>query len=258
MMILYFFVFIFGTIIGSFLNVVIDRWNTGKTLGGRSKCDVTGKTLAWYELIPILSFLMQGGKSRHTGTKLSLQYPLVEVSTGLVFVLVFQKFWPVIFSAPANFMYAMFFYFFIFSILIAILVYDFKHKIIPDWFVWEFNILALLNVFIFFPSLGNIIAGPLVALPLFFLWFISGGKWLGFGDVKFALGMGWLLGISTGFAALLLSFWIGAIVGVGILLYYKKKNHQIPFAPFLILATFITFLYNIDMESISYFFGIFI
>lgn len=260
MTLIYLFVFGLGAIIGSFLNVVVDRWNTGRGLGGRSKCDATGKTLAWYELIPVVSYLIQGGKSRHSKTHLSVQYPLVEISTGFVFLFIFQKFWPLVFKYPVDFMFAILFYFAVFSVLVSIFVYDWKHKIIPDLFVWKFNILVLLNVLFFYPSLWNILSGPIVALPLFLLWFASKGKWLGFGDVKLALGMGWLLGISAGLAALLMSFWIGAVVGIFILIINKNKkgkskNREIPFAPFLILGTLISFLYNVDMNSISNFFN---
>ncbi len=251
---IYVFIFIFGTMIGSFLNVVVDRFNTGRGLGGRSKCDSTGKTLAWYELIPVFSYLAQGGKSLHSKTKISIQYPLVEAGTGILFVLIFQKFWPMIYRFPNHFMLGLFFYFFIFSLLIAIFTYDIKHKIIPNLFVWKFNIIALLSVLFFYPTALTLLAGPLVASPLFLLWAVSKGKWLGFGDVKLALGMGWLLGLSGGFAALLISFWIGAVLGVFILIIKKSKNHELPFAPFLVLATALSFLYNIDMNSIGRFF----
>lgn len=258
MTLIYILVFIFGSIVGSFLNVVIDRWNTGRGLGGRSKCDTTGKTLQWFELIPVFSYVLQGGKSRHSKTHLSVQYPLVEVSTGFVFVLIFMKFWHVAFLSPADFMFGLLFYFFIFSILISIFVYDLKHKIIPDYFVWEFNILVLLNVILFYPTFLHILAGPLVALPLFLMWSVSKGRWIGFGDVKLALGLGWMLGLSSGFSALILSFWIGAVFGIFLLLFKKPKSRQIPFAPFLILSAFLAFLYNIDMDfilNLFYFFG---
>jgi len=255
---IYILVFGFGAIIGSFLNVVVDRWNTGRGLGGRSKCDATGKTLKWFELVPIFSYLALHGKSRHSKTKLSIQYPLVEISTGLVFLLIFQKFWPVIFRFPPAFVLSTLFYCAVFSILILIFVYDWKHKIIPDHFSMAFGALALFSVLAFQPTLGNILAGPIVALPLLLLWAVSKGKWLGFGDVKYALGMGWFLGVSMGFAALLLSFWIGAVVGIFIIISKKAKNTQIPFAPFLVLATFLSFLYNIDMQSISNFFKFFL
>lgn len=251
---IYILIFVFGAIIGSFLNVVIDRWNTGMGLGGRSKCDSTGKPLTWYELIPVVSYIIQGGKSRHSKTPLSIQYPLVEMGTGFVFVLIFLKFWPLAFRFPPDFVFGVLFYCIVFSILTVIFVYDLKHKIIPDFFVWIFNLLALLNVLVFYPNFLHIIAGPIIALPLFLLWFVSKGKWIGFGDVKFALGMGWMLGISSGFSALLISFWIGAVVGIVLLISKILKNHEIPFAPFLIIGTFLTFLYNIDMQGVALFF----
>lgn len=251
MWLIYVLVFILGSIIGSFLNVVVDRWNTGRGLGGRSKCDVTGKTLEWFELVPILSFLFQGGKSRHSKTSISIQYPLVEMSTGFVFVLIFQKFWYIVFRSPADFMFGFLFYALVFSILISIFVYDWKHKIIPNRFVWSFNILVLLNIIFFYPTFWHLIAGPLVALPFFLLWFISRGKWIGFGDVKLALGIGWMLGLSSGFATLLISFWIGAILGIVVLLVSRGKEREMPFAPFLIFSTLITFLYHIDMNYIA-------
>jgi leader peptidase (prepilin peptidase)/N-methyltransferase len=254
MVLISFFVFFFGAIIGSFLNVVVDRLNTGRGLSGRSKCDATGKALAWYDLIPILSFILLGGKSRHSKTPLSVQYPLVEMATGFVFLLIFIKFWPFIFRFPVDFVFSNLFYSFIFSVLIIIFVYDLKHKIIPNFFVWLFNLTVFINVLVFYPNLLHIIAGPLVTLPLFLLWFVSKGRWVGFGDVKLALGMGWMLGISSGLSALLLSFWIGAVVGIILLLSKIIKNHEIPFGPFLIIGTFLTFLYNIDMRSIGIFF----
>jgi prepilin signal peptidase PulO-like enzyme (type II secretory pathway) len=261
MVLIYIIIFIFGTIIGSFLNVVIDRFNTGRGLGGRSKCDSTGRTLAWYELIPIFSYIFQGGKSLHSKTKLSLQYPLVEAGTGILFVLILHKFIPFLFVMPLSFLVAFLYSIYIFSTLVIIFVYDLKHKIIPNFFVFQFIILALVNSVILFLESGLVIfllSGPLVALPLFLLWVFSKGKWIGFGDVKFALGMGWLLGISSGFSALLISFWIGAVFGLFILLIKKSKNHEIPFAPFLVLATVLCFLYNINMNSIARVFTSFI
>lgn len=259
MEIIYIFIFIFGSIIGSFLNVVIDRLNTGRGFGGRSRCDVTGKVLKWYELIPIFSYFIQGGRSRHSKSKISIQYPLVEMGTAFLFVIVFQKFWPLSYVYPDVFLFNLFFYFIIFSLLTAIFVYDIKHQIIPDWFVWEFNILAFLSIFIsttsglnfYLPDLMSLLAGPIVASPLLILWFVSRGRWIGFGDVKYCLGMGWLLGISSGFSALMFSFWTGALFGIIYLIFSKSKNHEIPFAPFLILGTLLAFLYNVDMSDIA-------
>src|SRR3989344_7889253 len=127
--------FIFGTIIGSFLNVVVLRYGT-KSISGRSFCFSCGKTLRWFELIPLFSFLAQGGRCRNCKAHISLQYPLVEFVTGLVFVAVawknlqpttynLQLYSPLSWSVVGCQLL-------VFSLLIALSVYDLKHKIIPD------------------------------------------------------------------------------------------------------------------------------
>jgi len=147
----------------------------------------------------------------------------------------------------------------ILSLLIVIAVYDLEHTIIPDEWVWSFNALALLAALSFGLQGDSIaiavVAGPIVAAPLGFLWLISRGRWMGFGDVKLALGMGWLLGIEAGLQALVAAFVVGALFSVCILLPLPwiirtlrisrfGRGHQtftmkseIAFGPFLILAT---------------------
>ena len=256
---LYLFVFIFGTIIGSFLNVVICRHGTGRSLGGRSKCAVTGKTLKWFELIPIFSFLIQGGRSRYSKSKISLQYPLVELATGLTFAVLFCKLLPLA-SHCGVFVASLLFYFAIFSFLILIFVYDLRHKMIPDAFLYPLMTLAFAGALFLpvysSPTLVSLLAGPILALPLIFIFLITRGKGMGFGDVLLVIPFGWMLGLSGGLAALLLSFWIGAIVGVTLMITGEKKmKSEIPFGPFLILGFTLAFLYNIDMVSIARFFG---
>ncbi len=257
------FVFLLGTVIGSFLNVVIYRFNTGRGLGGRSFCFTCRRTLSWHELVPIASFLSQRGKCKGCASKISWQYPLVEAITGFVFVSLFIKFLPdttLMYSFSWMSFFPLIFFTYIFCILIVISVYDYHHNIIPDTFVWLFNILAFLSLFIFtgmsyaihLPSLWSVLAGPLIALPFFFLWWVTGGKAMGFGDVKLALGMGWLLGITGGFAAVLVSFWIGGLWGIGMLLLRKKttlKSH-VPFGPFMCTAIFFVFLFSITITQI--------
>src|SRR3972149_10542936 len=83
-------IFVFGSSIGSFLNVLIDRLPKEESINGRSHCDYCKKKIAWYDLFPIISFFILGGKSRCCRKKLSWQYPAVEFVTGLVFVMVFK------------------------------------------------------------------------------------------------------------------------------------------------------------------------
>lgn len=247
----------FGLIFGSFTNVLILRHGTDRTINGRSACVHCRAKLAWYELVPLLSFLALRGKCGHCGKRISFQYPLVEVLTAAGFLLVGFSPAPLVIQLLGCAMVVLF---------IAIAVYDLRHMIMPDPWVWSFNILAFATSAYFlstiqgdvFPYVMFAIAGPAVALPLFCMWYISNGVWMGFGDVKFALGMGWLLGIGYGYLALMFSFVLGAIIGVFILMPLPRivkllrgigitrlgeggagftMKSEVPFGPFLILGT---------------------
>jgi leader peptidase (prepilin peptidase) / N-methyltransferase len=257
------FVFLLGTIIGSFLNVVIYRFNTGKSIvNGRSMCMTCSNTLRWYELIPIFSFLIQSGKCRRCASQISHQYPLVEFVTGLVFTLIALKFLPVLYVSYWLYIFFVVFFVFIFCILIVISVYDLRHKIIPDKLVFIFIIVSFFSIFINYsligpllvmPSYAALLSGPVLALPFVLLWFFSKGRLMGLGDGKLVLGIGWLLGILQGIFSLILSFWIGTIVGVLLIILSKNKMNmktEIPFAPFLIVGAFVTFFFNLDIFSL--------
>jgi leader peptidase (prepilin peptidase)/N-methyltransferase len=144
------------------------------------------------------------------------------------------------------------------SLLIVILVYDFRHKIIPDKIVYPFIVLSFVSIIwkvatiTSFSFLSAILAGILLAAPFFFLWFLSKGRLMGFGDVKLALGMGWLVGISGSITLFFLSFWLGAIVGL--LLIATSKVHsmksEIPFAPFMIVSLFIVGVLGVTISTL--------
>ncbi|MBI5045969.1 MAG: prepilin peptidase [Candidatus Niyogibacteria bacterium] len=245
-----FFVLILGLIVGSFLNVVILRLNTGESaMTGRSRCFSCGAQLQWFDLVPLLSFLWLRGKCRTCGSRISCQYPLVELSTGLVFYAIYFK-WMVFAANFSGVMGAMFFLwgFAFWSIFLVSAVYDLRHKILPDQNTYLLIIIALLGIIIFdrerlWPSVA--IGG---ALFLFFagLWFISRGRWMGFGDAKLFFGAGLFLGWPQALLALFFSFWIGAIISIAVALWRKKLNlkSEIPFAPFIFLGSFIAFLWG--------------
>jgi len=272
------FIFLLGVSVGSFLNVVILRFEKGERVFGRSYCPACKKTLRWFELIPLFSFLLQGGKCRSCAATLSLQYPFIEAGAGILFVLLYGKLFSClpfdfscIFSGTLNFI----FHTSIFSTLLIILVIDLHHKIIPDRFSFIFSAISLLLLFIaldsgsvHIPSLLEFAAGPLLFLPFFLLWYISKGKWIGLGDGKLSLGIGWFLGLSGGISALLLAFWIGAVLSLSLLTseriveFFRKgtmrlpqrektltMKSEIPFGPFLILGIFLVYFFNIDIIS---------
>lgn len=257
--------FIGGLIIGSFLNVVTIRFNTGTSLSGRSGCMSCRATLVWYELLPVVSFFVQRGRCLSCGSRISHQYWVVELATAFLFALIALQSWSVT---------AMLFAACITSILVAIAVYDIRHTIIPDGFVYLFGLTALLlhAPFVltltlpvaFFYSIEVFVSGIAVAAPLFFLWCISRGDWMGLGDVKLALGIGWALGVAGGFTALVLAFVSGAVIGVTLLVLPQvirrlalsaplrqfTMKSEVPFAPFLILGFFLVFFFSVDILNL--------
>lgn len=249
------FSFIFGTIIGSFLNVVAFRYNTGFGLNGRSKCLSCAKTLTWTELIPVFSFLAQKGACRKCKSKISWQYPLVELCGGLLFLFIFIQFPPT--DLASGLLTAL--YLLIAAILVVITVYDIKHKIIPDALSYFFAAVAFSTLFFggttlfHVPFLINLLAGPLCALPFALLWLVSKGEWMGLGDAKLMLGIGWTLGFVGAISAMILAFWIGAVVSVVWMLVvfrHVKGRYEIPFGPYLILGMYLVLLFGISVINI--------
>ena len=244
--------FIFGTLVGSFLNVVAIRYNTGSSINGRSKCMTCGKKLSWYELIPLFSFLAQKGTCRGCKSKISWQYPLVEFIAGAIFVLLFIQYPPTsIVESVQTIMHIV-----MACMLLLVTVYDIKHKIIPDHFVYTFNIFAFALLFFNLdtwwqiPTFNQVLAGPIIAMPFLVLWLISRGEWMGLGDGKLAFGIGWLLGIAGGVNALILAFWIGAAVSIiWIFIAFRKfkPKMEIPFGPYLILGMYIVLLFGVKI-----------
>ena len=247
-------VFIFGLIIGSFLNCFIYRLETNRGfLRGRSFCPHCKHELAWQDLIPVLSFFLLKGKCRYCKEPISWQYPLVELATAVLFVLIANK--QVIFSNSLGMLSLVniFFSFIISCFLIVIFVYDLKHYIIPDKVIYP----AILFTFIYgvfysyfiLHSLSfmlNIGAAALGAATFFFLiyWF-SKGKWLGFGDIKLGFLMGLYLGFPKILVALFFSFFIGAVIGLVLVAQDKKTlKSRVPFGPFLVLGTLIALFFG--------------
>lgn len=265
---LFFFVFVLGTIIGSFLNVVIYRFGSGFGLSGRSKCLSCGKTLRASMLIPLFSYLFQRGRCAYCGTRISLQYPLVEFATGILFVMALRVN-NLTLSLFDPHMFALFLCdLFVWSILIAITVYDLKHKIIPDRLALLFAFFSgialclklwwgilpehYIPIFDLVPWWIDLAAGPLFAFPFAALWFFSGGRAMGLGDAKLAWSIGWFLGFAKGFSAVILSFWIAFIPSLILLLLPKKSftmKSEIPFAPYLVLGTLAVYYFGVDLLS---------
>jgi leader peptidase (prepilin peptidase) / N-methyltransferase len=249
---IYIFIFVFGLIIGSFLNCLIYRLAfpnfSLKNLRGRSFCFHCKHLLGWQDLIPVLSFLFLKGNCRYCRKPISWQYPLVEISTAIIFLLIYNLEFA-IFQFPT-----IIYYWTISSFLIVIFVYDLKHYIIPDKMIYPAIILAgvynlqsaIVNEFsiLKFSVLSAIGAAGFF---LFIVW-VSRRKWMGAGDIKLAFLMGLFLGWPNILIALLLAFYIGAIIGLGLILFgLKNLKSEIPFAPFLITGTFLALFWGSEL-----------
>lgn len=254
--------FLLGLIIGSFLNVVIFRFNTQRSFKGRSGCMTCQNKLCWYELIPLVSFFALKGRCRNCKAKISIQYPIVEFISGLIFASIFLKFQDIFFINTFVFSISYAYYVTMFSVLLVVAVYDLKHKIIPDKLSLVFGVIAFIGLFFFsnyvfyphVPSILEFLSGIFLALPFAFLWLVSRGAWIGLGDAKLALGLGWLVGFSKLLTGAVVAFWSGAIIGVLLLIFSKKHGmkSEIPFAPFLVFGILISFLFELYLFPVGF------
>jgi len=258
-------IFMLGLLIGSFLNVVIHRSNTGETVTkGRSHCPLCGNVLCWYELIPIVSFLLQRGRCNSCKNKISLQYPIVEVFTSIVFFAGWRFYLSnlskQIFQNPILFWCYTLLVLFWIATLVAIFVYDWKYLEIPTNFLrWgilfsvasviarDADLLFISNNFsVVNSAILSGIAGALMAGGFFFLLVaVSREKWMGRGDIYIGAIIGMVVGWPWILEALMIAFTVGAVVGIFLMLLKGKDlKTKIAFGPFLVFGGLITLFWG--------------
>jgi len=233
-------VFILGLCVGSFINMALWRVGNKKSFfkEARSICDFCGKQLKWYDNIPVISWIRYRGKSRCCGKKLPLLYPIVEITTGLLFLLNLQS---------TTFNLQLIVIFIILGLLVFEAAFDFKYMMLPDATAWALIILAALRWILSGLPVINIICALISALFIFILHKIKikGHEAMGDGDVFLAFFMGLFLGFPNIIVAFYIAFIVGAVVGA--FLIYKKiigRLSPIPFGPFLILGTIIAYYWG--------------
>lgn len=247
--------FALGAAIGSFLNVIIYRSVHNESwVVGRSKCESCHKQIKWYDNIPLFSYFWLGGKCRYCKTPLSLSHPVIEFMTGSLFV---WWFWmgSLFFRLtqhPFSVIQPLFWLLVGLSLLIIFFA-DIRYMIIPDEAVASLTILTLLYRITL--TLAGVmqpidfvwtILGTLIVFGFFFgLWKITRGKGMGFGDVKFAVPFGLLLGWPNVFIGTFFAFVFGAVIGLGLMAAKKKTLRQaVPFGPFLVISTIVTLVFG--------------
>lgn len=223
--------FIFGAIIASFIGVVVARLHTGQSfLTGRSHCDACNKPLQPLALVPILSYLASRGRAQCCGARISPLAPLTEILLGGLFVLVYLSLGtsPVL---PCMLLSI--------SLLLALVNYDLVHQILPSSLLYTFVVAGAVTGFLSAPSLEifyqTFLIAVLIALSLAAIHFFSRGRAMGLADAPFVFGLSLLVG-SAAVSGFIFSFWIGAVVGICLLLKRPRGSRmgvEVPFAPFL-------------------------
>ena len=230
--------FLLGASFGSFLNVLVYRLPKGEDfLISRSFCPNCRNKLVWYDLIPVLSFLILKCRCRFCQKKISWQYPAVELISGLFFVSAI--FW--VNTAPEYILYLA-----VVSFFISLFVFDIKEYIIPDKIsLPAIVVIAFLNIFFFGNALGIVLGGLIGGIWFLAQFLISKGRWVGGGDIRLGILGGVLLGHPLIWLSLMVAYIGGSIIALFMILVGKKKiGDKLPFATLLLPAFFVTWLWG--------------
>lgn len=234
-----------GVIVGSLVNAIVLRTKSGLPLMSRAKCIRCVEPIAWFDLIPVLSYFTLKGRCRRCSAAIEWQYPAVEAAMGILFALFAARIllgvgipgfvttseYGLLFIRDAV----------ISVFLVIIFLYDFRFTVIPD----RFSIPAIIAAILFNLALGaagwSLLLGGLALGAFFAIQFLaSQGRWVGGGDIRIGMLMGFLLGLPIGVLALFLSYIFGALgglylVGAG----HRRLDSHVPFGTFLAMGTII-------------------
>lgn len=232
---------LYGIVIGSFLNVLILRIPLKESITlKRSHCMTCGHTLSWYELIPLFSYLFLGGKCRHCKAHISAQYPIVEATNGILYV---------IFFLAKGITIETFLYCLCASALLALSVIDWRTQEIPLGFNIFILILGLVRLF---TDLGNwsqyVIGLFAVSGFLLLIYLVTKGRGIGHGDIKLMAATGLLLGWKLNIIAFIMACIIGAVVHL-IRMAIKKAGRKLAFGPYLSMGLIIAMIWGEQLVS---------
>lgn len=227
-----------GLIYGSFLNVLLYRIPEGRGINGRSACRSCGRTLAWYDLVPVLSFIILRGRCRFCKASIHIRYPLIELSTAIVLGA----------YVMANPVMGLDFILAIGTLLVltSLLFFDLLYFILPDVLIFPMILAYALYDLLKTPDpLPFFLTGLLAAAFFAILYLTSRGKKLGFGDVKLAFLLGLIFGYPLGFMAIVLGIWLATLAALILILTRRaSRKDPMPLGAFLCLAAIGTIIFN--------------
>lgn len=228
--------FVVGIILGSFVKATADRFMTEESLGGRSHCSHCKEALTWYDLLPLLSYLLLSGKCRYCHKKIPFEVFITEIILG---ILTAGVFW---INPVLNF--NLVFQLFILVIISIIFIVDLKTGYIFDKITYPAIVVSGIYALVT-QSFLSFACGLSLAGIFFLLIVITRGKGMGFGDVKYVLFIGLALGFPNGLLATMLAFLTGAVFSIFLIIFGKKHFGQsVPFGPFLSLGVLITLFWG--------------
>ena len=237
-----------GAILASFVGVIVARLYTGQSfLTGHSRCDACDAPLTPLSLVPVLSFIVSRGRARCCGARISGLAPTSELTLGALFAFSY---------GTLGFTLALPFMLVALSLLLALVLYDLEHQILPSILLYAFVATSAVTGFLMSVSVQDFVqtalVASLIALSLFALHAFSRGRAMGFADAPFAFALALLVGPSA-FSGFVYSFWIGAVVGVALLLRRPKGSRmgvEVPFAPFLACGFLLAYITQWNLFTI--------
>ena len=244
---IYTIIFIFGTIMGSFLNVLAVRLSNDESiLYPRSHCCNCNHKLKWYELIPIVSYVIQKGKSRCCHTIIPISYLVVEVVTGILYCTAYHSF-----GFSSELIISLIFI----SSLIVIIISDIEYMIILDEIIALSCILIIILNWILFGlevTVNSVISGILAFVTMYMIKIIGDKLFkresMGGGDIKLMFLSGLVIGYPLSICSIFLATFIAFPIAIYLLI--SRKDNLIPFGPFLAMATILIHISKIDINSI--------
>lgn len=242
------FIFLLGLSVGSFLNVVIFRLDKKSgLLMSRSECPKCLKQLKWYDLIPVVSYLFLNGRCRNCKSKISPIYPLTELITAFCLLSFYLVYKPV-------FEVGDFYYLLVIVSFVALIFFDYLYFLLPDKIILPLIAITILFNYLFRrPEFVSLLLSALIMGGIFaIIHAYSKGEWVGFGDAKLLFLIGLVLGYPLGFLSVILSVWIAALIGIGLILFGKaNRKTALPFGSFLAGVSILIIIFQNEIQKIT-------